>query len=152
MKKYLLLFLILTATPQAFTQQKDLTLEEIWDGSFATRGMESLRSMNDGLHYTLLNADPENRTVSIGKYAYETLEQTDTVLLSSPENDIPYFSSYVFSKDESKVLLATDVERIYRHSRRGIYYVYDIGQETTTRISDRKIMSPQLSPDGSKVA
>ncbi|GGD53754.1 S9 family peptidase [Muriicola marianensis] len=152
MKKYLLLFLILAATPQAFTQQKDLTLEEIWGGAFTTRGLESLRSMNDGLHYTLLNADPESRTVSIGKYAYETLELTDTVLISSPDNDIPYFSSYAFSKDEGKVLLATDIERIYRYSRRGIYYVYDIEDKTTTKISDRKIMSPQLSPDGSKVA
>ncbi len=152
MKRYFLLFLFLAATPLAFTQQKDLTLEEIWGGRFSTKGLEALRSMNDGLHYTLLEADNDRQAVRIGKYAYETLELRDILLESTPDNDIPRFSSYEFSEDEGKVLLATEVERIYRYSRKGVYYVYDIGDKEVIKVSDEKIMSPQLSPDGSKVA
>ncbi|MBT8283378.1 MAG: S9 family peptidase, partial [Muriicola sp.] len=151
MKKYLLLFIFLSATSLAFTQQKNISLEEIWGGKFSTKGLQELRSMNDGEHYTILNIDNARGVSSIEQFAYETLERTTTIL-SSEENGVPLFSSYTFSEDESKILLATEVERIYRRSRKGIYYVYDKARETTLKISDQKIMSPYLSPDGSKVA
>ena len=152
MKKYLLLFIFLAATPLAYTQQKSLTLEEIWGGKFSTKGLQALRSMNDGEHYTILNVDNATSQIRIDKYSYETLEQTETILTSSPDDGIPYFNSYAFSDDESKILLSTQEERIYRYSRRGIYFIYDVGSKTAVRISDQKIMAPELSPDGSKVA
>ncbi|WP_342773989.1 S9 family peptidase [Muriicola soli] len=107
--------------------------------------------MNDGEHFTILNMDDARMVNSIEQFAYETLERTTTIL-SSEETGVPLFSSYTFSDDESKILLATEVEKIYRRSRRGIYYVYDKEKEATVKISDEKIMSPHLSPDGSKVA
>ncbi|NER11643.1 dipeptidyl-peptidase-4 [Muriicola jejuensis] len=152
MKKYLLLFLIVAATPHAFTQQKDLTLEEIWGGAFTARTLESLKSMKDGLHYTILSKDKARNEVRIEKYAYETLELTETILVASPESDVPYFTSYSFSEDERKILLSTEEEKIFRRSKRGIYYIYNVEDKTIIRISDKKIISPSLSPDGSKVA
>ncbi|MEY8020826.1 S9 family peptidase [Muriicola sp. SD30] len=152
MKNSLLLFIFLTASTLVFTQQQKITLEEIWGGKFTTQGLQELRSMNDGQHFSILNLDKARGESSIEKYAYETLESTTTILSSSPENGVPYFSSYTFSKDESVILLATEIEKIYRRSRRGIYYVYDTSAKTVIKISDNKIMSPELSPDGSKVA
>ncbi len=152
MKKYLFLLLFLSATTLVYTQQKKITLEEIWQGAFSTKGMDALRSMNDGNHYTLLDINRANGTSSIVKYEYETLQQTETILASSPANGIPYFTSYSFNEDESKILLATEVESIYRHSRRAVYFVYDMTSGVTKKISDEKIMAPLLSPDGSRVA
>jgi len=146
------LLLFLAATTFVHTQQKEISLEEIWQGAFSTKGMDALRSMNDGHHYTLLDINRANGTSSILKYDYETLQQTETILASSPANGVPYFTSYSFNEDESKLLLATEVEAIYRHSRRAIYYVYDMASEVSVKISDEKILVPLLSPDGNKVA
>lgn len=152
MKKYLLLLLFLSATTFVHTQQKNISLAEIWQGAFSTKGMDALRSMNDGNHYTLLAINRADGTSSIVKYEYETLQQTETILASSPANGVPYFTSYSFNEDESKILLATEVESIYRYSRRAVYYIYDIASKLVIKISDEKIMAPLLSPDGNKVA
>jgi len=61
-------------------------------------------------------------------------------------------SSYTFSADESKVLLATDLKPIYRRSRLGTYYVYDFSSKSLIKISDNQIQEPSMSPDGTKVA
>ncbi len=76
MKKYLFLLLFLSATTLVYTQQKKISLEEIWQGAFATKGMDALRSMNDGNHYTLLDINRVSGTSSIEKYEYETLQQS----------------------------------------------------------------------------
>ena len=133
-------------------QQKQITLEDIWGGAFSTQGLEVLRSMNDGQHYTILNSDPRARTSSIDKYRYSTQEKVATLVATDSLSGIPYFTSYTFSEDESKVLLATQVEPIYRRSRLGIYYIYDLSSGDLVQISNEKIQEPTLSPSGDQVA
>ncbi|MCG2461761.1 S9 family peptidase [Flavobacteriaceae bacterium F89] len=133
-------------------QKKSVSLEEIWRGDFSTQGMVDLRSMNNGKEYTVLNTNWVTKASTIDKYSYKTLEKTGTIVDGMWLPGISDFSSYTFSKDESKILLATEVESIFRHSTLGIYYVYDIASKKTTKISDSKIQEPTLSPDGSKVA
>ncbi|MEJ2162805.1 MAG: S9 family peptidase [Robiginitalea sp.] len=129
---------IILGTP-LWAQQQNITLEAIWGGEFQTEGMDVLRSMNDGKHYTVLNTDSEGERSSIDKFEYETQQKVGTILASGAENGIPRFTSYSFSADESKVLLATEVEPIYRRSRLGIYYVYDLQSGAATKISSNKI-------------
>ena len=144
---YLLTFGFLTLSQ---AQKKKITLEDIWQGAFRTEYMDALRSMKNGTDYTVLNFNRSPRSSSLDKYNYETSEKVETIVASS--GDVPFFSSYTFSGDESKVLLATEIEPIFRHSRLGIYYVYDVGAKSITKISDQKIQEPLLSPDGSAVA
>ncbi|WP_421808719.1 S9 family peptidase [Flagellimonas sp.] len=146
---FLFLFLLGCLTFST-AQKKKITLEEIWGGEFRTEYMDVLRSMNNGTQYTILNTERSPQSSSLDKYDYETLEKVETIVASSEA--IPYFSSYTFSDDESKVLLATEVEPIFRRSRLGIYYVYDIASKDLIKISETKIQEPTLSPDGSKVA
>ncbi len=133
-------------------QQKKITLEEIWNGAFVTQGLDALHSMKDGKHYTVLNRDPEAKTVSVDLYEYETQEKTATLVSTEQLPGIENFSSYTFSKDENKILLATEVDRIYRRSRKGIYYSYDRASGEAVKISDNKIQEPTYAPDGSKIA
>ena len=133
-------------------QKKSVSLEEIWSGQFSTKGMKELRSMNNGKEYTVLNTNWVTKASTIDKYSYGNLERTETILDGMDVPGIFHFSSYTFSKDESKILLATEVERIFRHSTLGIYYAYDIASKKAIRISDKKIREPSLSPDGTKVA
>ncbi len=121
----LVLFLLVLAQCGVFAQSKQLTLEAIWGGEFRTEGLADLRSMNDGEHYTILNKNRQTNEVTVDKYEYRSQEKVAT-LVSSSEIPIEGFSSYSFSDDESKLLLATELERVYRWSRLGMYYVYDM--------------------------
>src|SRR5690554_4241402 len=131
-------------------QKKQIYLEDIYSGTFRTDGMDRLRSMKNGSQYTILNIDRHHRTASIDKYDYSTLEKTGTLVSSSAS--VPYFTSYTFSGDESKLLLATEIEPIYRRSTLGVFYLYDLHSKQNIKISDAKIQEPALSPDGQKVA
>ena len=146
------LWLLLAVHTIALTQQeKPLTLEAIWGGEFRTEGLADLRSMNDGLHYTVLNDNQSTKDVSIDKYAYASQQKVAT-LLSSKDIPISEFSSYTFSDNEQKILLATEIQPVYRRSRLGIYYVYDIASKQLTKVYDQKIQESLFSPDGSKIA
>ncbi len=145
---FLVFFLVFSALSTA--QKKKITLDGIWGGEFRTEGMDVLRSMKNGKQYTVLNFNRNPRSSTLDKYDYETLEKVETIVSSS--ESIPFFSSYEFSDDESKVILATEIEPIFRRSRLGIYYIYDIGSKSIKKISENKIQEPELSPDGTKVA
>lgn len=153
MKKYFILSVLLAGLTTSLTaQDRQITLEEIWNGAFSTEGMDVLHSMKNGKQYSILNMDRQSKVVSVDKYDYNTLEKVETIVSTADIEDIRYFTSYTFSDDESRVLLATDVEPVYRHSKLGTYYMYDIQRKKTQKISDNKIQEPTFSPDGNKVA
>lgn len=153
MKKYFILSVLLAGLTTSLTaQDRQITLEEIWNGAFSTEGMDVLHSMKNGKQYSILNMDRQSKVVSVDKYDYNTLEKVETIVSTADTEDIRYFTSYTFSDDESRVLLATDVEPVYRHSKLGTYYMYDIQRKKTQKISDNKIQEPTFSPDGNKVA
>lgn len=145
-----LTLLLCFATLTTIAQNKSITLEEIWDWSFRTEGLQALHSMNNGQQYAVLNV--ENRNAQIDLFDYKTLSKVKTLVSANTIPEIPYFSDYTFSDDESKVLLATDVESIYRRSTLGIYFVYDLSTGSVIRVHQDKIQEPTFSPDGSKVA
>ena len=151
-KSFVLLLLFLGCTLAVQAQEKKIALEEIWGGAFTTEGLDALRSMKNGKSYTVLNLDREAKVSSVDQYDYETQQKTSTLISSADLQDLPYFTTYSFSQDESKLLLATDVEKLYRRSRLGVYFIYDIASKSVTKISEAKIQEPSLSPDGSRVA
>jgi len=64
-------------------------------------------------------------------------------------------TDYQFSADESKLLLASETEGIYRHSSRSNYYVYDIANNTLEPLTDfskGKQRLAEFSPSGEKIA
>ncbi|PIF01010.1 MAG: S9 family peptidase [Maribacter sp.] len=150
-RRYILLLLMVGFVAITFAQGKKITVGEIYREAFKTTDMEVLRSMGNGMQYTLLHRDRSSNATRIDKYDYGTLEKVETIVASDNDN-IPSFSSYTFSGDEEKLLLATGLESIYRYSTLGIYYVYDIGSKTIVKVSDRKIQEPLFSPDGNQVA
>ncbi|MBT8260539.1 MAG: S9 family peptidase, partial [Bacteroidia bacterium] len=144
-----LLFIALSTT----AQKKQITLEDIWsNGTFRTQRMESLHSMKNGKQYSVLNFDRTMRSTSIDVYDYMTLEKINTLVHSDSINNIQNFSNYTFSEDESKVILTTEQENVYRRSRLGIYYVYDFSTLKAEKIADYKIQEPTFSPNGKYVA
>lgn len=152
MNKSALIILFLTITSAAFAQnKKDLTLEDVLiQNTFGQQTITDLKSMKDGEHYTSL----ENKSRII-KYSFRTGEQTAVVFdLATVENSpISNFSSYQFSDDETKILLTTNKNKIYRHSYTAQYYVWNSVTEELHPLSEN---GPQqlatFSPDGDRVA
>ena len=143
-------FLVFFVTALISAQNKEITLEEIWDGSFSTERMDALHSMKNGQQYSVLNY--ENGASQIDIYDYKTLRKVKTLVNSSDISGLSMFTNYTFSNDETKVLLATEVEPIFRRSTLGKFYVYDISSNTTSLVSEEKIQEPTFSPDGTKIA
>lgn len=142
---------IIAQTNSQYTSQtKEITLEEIWNGTFYAERMNSLNSMN-GDFYAVLNYDRKTRTVSLDKYSYKTLEKVETIVNSGDLEGLNSFSSYSFNNDETKLILGTNFEGIYRYSEKGTYYAYDIASQKVTLIGE-KIQEPVFSPDNRNVA
>ncbi len=133
-------------------QNKTLTLEDFFvNGTFRSKGVHGLRSMNDGEHYTVL----ENGGKKITRYSYKTGKPVATLLdLDALEqNDIKQISNYQFNADESRILLSTHVTPIYRRSYTADYYIYDFKNRELKPLSGQG--SQQLatfSPDGLRIA
>jgi len=144
--------LLLLTLSSVNAQKKQVTLEEIWGGEFRGEYMDALHSMNDGEHYSVLDFDKNTRSTSVNKYSYKTLKKTASLVDSKNINDIAYFTNYTFSNDETKLLLATEIASIFRHSTVGKYFIYDTKTKTTTLLTENKIQEPTFSPDGTKVA
>jgi dipeptidyl-peptidase-4 len=150
-KGILLLFITVITTISA--QQKDITLEDIWsNGTFRTERLDALRSLNNGAEYSVLNFDRSNRSSSIDVYDYKSGDKIKTLFDSGSVKRFDLIYTYEFSTDESKLLLATELDQIYRRSSEGTYFVYDINSKELTLVSTDKIQEPTFSPDGTKIA
>ncbi len=159
MKKILFLFVAIVAVPVFFTgyasspaqSYKKITVEDITSlGTFRSKTVSGLRSMNDGKHYT----------VSVGgemiiRYSYKTGEPVDTLVNIKLMGDPPFkhFSDYAFSPDEKLILFETNRKPIYRRSYTAEYYIYDRSDMGFLQLSENGPQRlAQFSPDGTKIA
>ena len=140
------------ATSLLSAQNKEISLEDIWNGTFRTQGMDALHSLKNGKQYSVLNFDRTTGTTTIDIYDYSTLEKTKTLVSSADLEALRYFSDYTFSANENQVLLATNEESIFRRSTLGNYYVLNTNTGKVIEVAEQKIQEPTFSPDGTKVA
>ncbi|MGD1847799.1 MAG: S9 family peptidase [Salibacteraceae bacterium] len=135
----------------------EITVRDIWGSrKFSQKSVSGIRSMKDGKHYTRLEDDRGSK--AIVKYSYETGEKVAVIVAGNEvvpnKNGKPIsIENYEFSADEKKVLIATEVESIYRHSTRASYYVYNLSSKKVTLVSAAgKVRLATFSPAGDKVA
>ncbi len=149
-KSLLLLFIVAFSTLSA--QKKSFTLEEITGGAFRTEYLGALKSLKNGKEYIVQNYDKAQRASTIDVYDHKTGNKVRTVVNSNDLDGIDYIISYEFSEDESKLLLATQLKQIYRHSSVGTYYVYDINAKKLNLLTEDKVQEPTFNNEGTKVA
>lgn len=119
--------------------------DDIAKGELAARTVRGLRPMADGEHYTTLDGG------NVLRWRYATGKLVDT-LFASPTG-FPRVEGYELSDDESKMLLMTEREPIYRHSARVAYYLYDCATGVVRPLSPNgKQQEATLSPDGRRAA
>ena len=139
-------------TSLVYCQEKQISLEDIWSGTFRTEEMQALHSLKNGKQYSVLNFDRQNRTATIDIYDYKTLEKVRTLVSSVDIAEIQGFFDYSFSDDESKIILTTNSKPVFRRSTLGEFYIYDIASKKVTKVSDDLVQEPTLSPDATKIA
>jgi len=137
--------LLLFACFSVFAQEK-ITVDAIFAGAFREKAMDDLQSMPKSNQYTV------NSGTSVELYDFATLKKAATIIQTKDFKDLPAIDSYTFSNDEKLMLLATNQNRIYRHSFTADYFLYDIGTKSLTKLFDFQIQEPTISPDGKKIA
>lgn len=156
MNKLLLVFLLLGSTVMGQTS-KEITLEDIYQkGTFSTKSVYGLRSMNDGKTYVSIEYDSITKERFVAKNNYSDGKLAEK-LFSEKElmyNDIQLEVGTNFSDNESKVLIAYQSEPIYRRSSKAYYYVFDLDKREVKPISTKegKQQYANFSPDATKVA
>ncbi|MBD5369997.1 MAG: prolyl oligopeptidase family serine peptidase [Bacteroides sp.] len=155
MRRKLQTALVLAGTLCAGIQAEGATLglDDYCDIATATpAGVKEMTPMADGESYSCLSEDGR----AIEQYSYRT-GKLMRVLFSldgvKGAVKIDGFDGYQLSENEKKILLWNNVEKIYRHTFRADYYVYDIARMTMQKVSDAGAQQGAvMSHDGRMVA
>ncbi len=152
MKYLLLLFIAVTMATTSFSQ-KEITTEDLWQNyTFFAKSVPGFNFLKDGKHYTRLQ---EN---TIKKYDLTTGEFVSDILIGADLKDKVGFGgnvgSYTFSDDESKIMIKSESQQIYRRSSKAKFHVYDTKTKALTAVWDKegKIGYATFDPTAEKVA
>ncbi|MDL2308381.1 S9 family peptidase [Bacteroidales bacterium OttesenSCG-928-B11] len=156
-KKTLSFILFLTFFVLTLSAQKEITVEDIWiNYKFAPRGVPGFDNMNSGDFYSVITRN------GIEKHSFETGEKVGNIftardLQQATLNRVKFddIDDYQFDKNETKLLLATKLESIYRRSSKAYYYVYDLTTKEIVLLADTTLGKQSFatfSSDGTKVA
>ncbi|MBU1009814.1 MAG: S9 family peptidase [Bacteroidetes bacterium] len=153
-------FLIIWAIALAATfstanaqEKKDIQLQDIWaSGKFYPEMLRGVNPMADGETY-LVDEDTALNVFNYktGKFVKTLVNQN--ALMVQGKNKPLSFGNFSLSKDETKLLIPTETESIYRHSTKSNYFVYDLKTKAIIALSENGKQSlADFSPDGVKIA
>lgn len=148
--KYFLNLILLFVLVAGSVAQQPITLEDIWKNyKFTPKSIPGFVFQNDGKHYTLREGD------QINQYDLTTGKMTKTIFKGADFKDQNAYpgtlNSYEFSADESKIMLTTEEEAIYRHSTKSQFFIYD-GKSVSKLYEGDKQMYATFNPAADKVA
>ncbi|WP_430614225.1 S9 family peptidase [Flavobacterium sp. JP2137] len=145
------LLFCLIALNMAFGQ-KQISLNEIWNGSLQPQRMVSVSAMKNSNQYSLVEYNANSSSSQINSYDFATLKKASTLFDTALFPAIKSIDDYKFSADEKKILIATLSSPIFRHSFTADYYLYDIATKTLEKVGDSPIQEPTFSTDGTQLA
>lgn len=131
-------------------QKKKISLEDVFkSNTFSQKTVYGINWMKDGQYYSSLQRGLSGPKVV--KINVATGEEAE-VLIDGGALGIN-FSSYALNPDESKALVASDVESIYRRSSKGVFHVIDLQSGSVQKLMNgEKIMYATLSPNNNHIA
>ncbi len=157
MKKFIFLLIAsgflsgLSVTAQS--EKKDITLRDIWTYyKFFPKTVRGMHPLNNGEQYAVIKKG------DILVYDYKTGDSLTTLvkgdeLIPEGEEKPLRISDYSVNKDETKFIIPTQTEAIYRHSTVSYNYIWDTKTKSLTPLSENgKQRLADFSPDGNLVA
>ncbi len=151
MKRLLLTFFVLSSVLNPGIAQKEITLEDIWSYySFYHNSVPGFNFLNDGKHYTRLERNKvQQYDLTNGKFVATILDANSI----KEESFTGTMEGYSYSADESKILIHSQTEPIYRHSSRSNYHIYDRSNQSIMLLHpEGKQMYATFDPSAKKVA
>ena len=157
---------------KAMNQSELLTLKRIYqDKEFSSDHIGQIRWLKDGSGYTSIEdstdkiTNDEGEEESIGKdivlYDPQTLKRT---LLISAQQLIPQeqekslsIDDYIWSDDQTKLLIYTNSQKVWRSNSRGDYWLLDIKNNKLSQLGGKEVkesslMFAKFSTDATKIA
>jgi len=153
---YTIFLMMLCMSSTVIAQKKSIELKDIWGSpTFFAKGVYGLQAMNHPQHFSNTAENMDGITCLI-KYDYKSGKALDTILnaynLKVGDKTIE-FEDYSFSADERYILLSTESEKIYRHSSKSLYYLYDTKSKSLTLITKNgKVQYASISPANDYIA
>ncbi|MGB3181521.1 MAG: S9 family peptidase [Cyclobacteriaceae bacterium] len=147
--------MLLVCLPAVAQDKAPLTLEDIFlSGSFSQRYVRGINWMKDGRYYTSL--ETRDSADNVVKYDITSGEGVQTLvegITLENNGEALRYDEYAMSSDEQKVLLASNMENIYRRSTIADFYVYDMKKGSLEMLDEEGRQSyATFSPDGRMVA
>ena len=149
MRSFYLIFLIIQTL---ISQEYKIDSEKLWEGDYEPKRLESILSMKDDNHYTVLEQNAELNSSLIILNSFINPKKRVVLFDSKRFSENLEISSYSFSKDEQNLLLETHSDPIYRRSKQGVYWIYNLKSKELQKLTDEKVQEPTFSPDGKNVA
>jgi dipeptidyl-peptidase-4 len=142
-------------------QNKKLTLEDIYTNNlYRANGFGPVRWMKDNKGYSSLEWNPAAKGNNIVRY--DVVSGAKTVLVNASQlltagAPTPLsIDNYIWSDDNSKLLIFTNTRKVWRQNSRGDYWVLNLVngklQQLGKGLEEAILMFAKFSPDGGRVA
>jgi len=153
--------MVVTSVTAVSAQEPDLTLENIYTKrSFSQKGFGPVRWMKDSKGYSTVEGNKESGGREIIRYDARTGERSVLVptaqLIPQGAKGPLGIADYIWSDDNSRLLIFTNTKKVWRYNTRGDYWVLNVStgklQQLGKDIEAGTLMFAKFSPDGSRVA
>ena len=117
-----------------FSQKNEkITLEGIVNYAYYPNFVWGMTNAKDGKSYYMLDDN-----LNLKKYSYQKGTDLGTVVSfnSLSVSGLDYYN-YEFNNDETYILMYSSKERIYRHSFKANYYIYNLATKQIQSVSDK---------------
>ncbi|MBO7120314.1 MAG: S9 family peptidase [Bacteroidaceae bacterium] len=135
-----------------FAKADGLTLKDLTNGVYSSRGISGVTPLLDGESYSQISRDGKQ----IVAHSFRTGQETGVLFdVNSIKNrvKIDRIDGYQMSPDEKNILIQTETRGIYRHSKTAEYYIYNVKNRTLAHLSEGGPQEqPLWSRDGTMVA
>ncbi len=151
MKKIFFASVLLISFLSNAISQDTISLKDISEGKFSAEFIEEVVPLSDGISYAMMSEDGKR----ICKYSFKTGEVLGVLFDVSQVNgeNIDKFDGYLISPDEEKIIIATNIQRIYRRSFTADHYIYTIANKNLSHLSDLgSEQTPIWSADSKTIA
>jgi dipeptidyl-peptidase 4 len=163
----LFLLLVLSCTAiVAFPQNsnkrslQDISLDAIWGGNYLEEQRLRVHLLNKSDSIAFIRADKASNQEVIVALDFETGRVIDTIFsnqIKTSSTSLPvtftFFEDFSFSPDDSRILIQTQIERMFYTSTREFNYIWDRPSKTLKPVSaEGKQSYVSFSPDSKKIA
>src|SRR5574344_1087275 len=128
MKKLILTIAVCLATLSATAQKSAPQMADIFNGAYSYERISGVNPLNDGESFSQISQDGKR----IVRKSFKTGTEIGVLFDAEKARNkkLERIEGYIFSPDESNILIQTETAPIYRRSFTAQYYIYNVKNNT----------------------